>query len=316
MSSYIHFTLGERIRLQELLFQGCSIRMIARSLGRSPSSVSREIKRNRSKNGYNHWRAHVLTLLRRRDIRICAIPYHSGLWMYVVEKLNDHWSPEQIASRWRLEHPDSRVGTATVYRYVSKGYFPDINRRSNLRRRGKRRISGNSNFNTIHPDRTIPEWPPEIKSRARIGDWEGDTVYGAVGAGLLVTMVDRKSRYLCAALLQNRDARLTKDTIAAMMEGHTVNSISLDNGSEFSEFKELERKLGVSVYFAESHKPWQRGTNENTNDILRYYFPKGFDFHSLAESDLTAVVDSINRRPRKCLGWRSPFEVYYGVALA
>ena len=118
----------------------------------------------------------------------------------------------------------------------------------------------------LQPDRLIPEWPEEICLRTRVGDWEGDTVYGGVGKGLLVTQVDRKSRFLRASLLTKREASLTKDVICQMLKGLPVKSISLDNGSEFAEFRALEKELNTDVYFAEPHKPWQRGTNENTND--------------------------------------------------
>ena len=167
-------------------------------------------------------------------------------------------------------------------------------------------------------ERIIPQWSEEIRQRARIGDWEGDTVYGGVGKGFLVTQVDRKSRFLRAGLLAKRDASLTKAVICQLLKDVLVKSISLDNGSEFYEFKALEAELHTLVYFAEPHKPWQRGTNENTNGLLRFFFPKGCDFHAVSQEFVDSVVDLINSRPRKCLGWRSPAEVFhnFGVALA
>ena len=155
-----------------------------------------------------------------------------------------------------------------------------------------------------------------IKDRARIGDWEGDTVYGAVGKGLLVTLVDRKTRFLCAGIINSRNAQETRKMIEFLLKDKPVKSISLDNGSEFSEFRLLEENLQTQVYFAEPHKPWQRGTNENINDVVRFFFPKGYNFHSLDNQLLQNIVLSINLRPRKCLGWKSPFEAFFGVALA
>ena len=205
-----------------------------------------------------------------------------------------------------------------IYRYIKKSRFPKITPKTHLRRRGKRILPRNSNYNSIQPERIIPQWPEEIRQRARIGDWEGDTVYGGVGKGLLVTQVDRKSRFLPAGLLAKRDASLTKAVICQLLRDVPVKSISLDNGSEFSEFKALEAELHTLVYFAEPHKPWQRGTNENTNGLLRFFFPKGCDFHAVSQDFVDSVVDLINSRPRKCLGWRSPAEVFHnlGVALA
>ena len=240
-------------------------------------------------------------------------------WEFIIAGLNRYWSPETIAGRWHLEYPERKpLCISTIYRYVKKSRFPKITPKTHLRRRGKRILPRNSNYNSIQPERIIPQWPEEIRQRARIGDWEGDTVYGGVGKGLLVTQVDRKSRFLRAGLLAKRDASLTKAVICQLLKDVPVKSISLDNGSEFSEFKALEAELHTLVYFAEPHKPWQRGTNENTNGLLRFFFPKGCDFHAVSQEFVDSVVDLINSRPRKCLGWRSPAEVFHnlGVALA
>lgn len=310
MSSYHHFTLEERKYLQLLLEQGEKVCSIARALGRSPSSVSREIRRNRSKKGYHHWRANIQTVVRRRTHRRKLQP-GSPEWKYIVKGLNRYWSPEQICHRWELTHGQKpNFSVCLIYRYIKEGLFPNIQRSTHLRRKGKGYRPRSSQYQTIHPDRIIPEWPEEIRRRARIGDWEGDTIYGGIGKGLLVTLVDRRSRYLRAGLLTKRNALLTKNTIVSLLNGLPVHTISLDNGSEFSEFRALEEDLNALVYFAEPHKPWQRGTNENTNDILRFFFPKGFDFRTITQDDVDRVVELINNRPRKCLGWHTPTEVF------
>lgn len=327
MKYYTHFTLDERKCLQKLLSEGKSMRKIAAILERSPSSVSREIKRNKSKYKphkkpdniyfYNYWRAQNLYIVRRREQVRAAIKPNTDEWNYIIEKLNCFWSPEAICGRWKKDFPDKKpICYATIYRYIKEKKFPGIQRKTHLRRKGKRILPKDSNYNTIHPERIIPQWEEEIKQRVRIGDWEGDTVYGGIGKGALVTLVDRRSRFLCAGLLEKREASKTKDVIVRLLNNKPVESISLDNGSEFSEFRTIEKELKTKVYFAEPHKPWQRGTNENTNDILRFFFPKGYNFHDLCPEVLEAVVLSINLRPRKCLEWKSPFEVFYGVALA
>lgn len=236
-----------------------------------------------------------------------------------------HCRPETVlvpgGDRGSLASGISRKETALRFYGLSlyqKEPFPKITPKTHLRRRGKRIQTRNANYNSIQPERIIPQWSEEIRQRARIGDWEGDTVYGGVGKGFLVTQVDRKSRFLRAGLLAKRDASLTKAVICQLLKDVPVKSISLDNGSEFSEFKALEAELHTLVYFAEPHKPWQRGTNENTNGLLRFFFPKGCDFHAVSQEFVDSVVDLINSRPRKCLGWRSPAEVFHnlGVALA
>lgn len=327
MMSYTHFTLEERKFLQQLLSEGNSLRKIADYLGRNVSSVSREVNRNKSKYPkkksdnkykYNAWRANTLSVIRRRESKRLRLTPGTEEWEYIVDKLNlYYWSPEAIVERWRQIYPEKeKFGTATIYRYVKAKRFEGISRKTHLRRRGKLMLPRNSCYNSIQPDRIIPEWSEEIKLRTRIGDWEGDTVYGGIGKGLLISQVDRKSRFLRAALLPKRDAELTRETIVKMLKAFPVESISLDNGSEFADFRKLEEELETKVYFAEPHKPWQRGTNENTNDMLRFFFPKGFDFRTITQDDLDFVVDLLNNRPRKCLGWRTPAEVFYGKTVA
>ena len=323
--SYNHFTSEERKCLQDLLAQHYSFRKIADYLGRSPSSVSREVRRNKSKHSkkannpfnYHYWRANSLAVARRRDDRCVAIKPHSKEWYYVIFCITQrYWSPETIVLRWRLENPESKhFGISTIYRYVDKERFPGITRK-NLRRKGKKIQPKSSNYNTIKPDRIIPDWPPVIKQRLRIGDWEGDTVQGKPGHGVIITQVDRKSRYLVAKLCNTKQAEDVKLAVIEMMKGLPVESMSLDNGSEFAKFREIERALGAEIYFAEPHKPWQRGTNENTNGLLRAFYPKGCDLLSVTQEELDYVVSLINDRPRKCLGGRSPAEIFFSKTVA
>ena len=326
MKSYKHFTTEERKCLQKFLAEGLSFRKIADLLDRSPSTISREVKRNKAKykpHGkpdnkywYNYWRAQNLYIRRRREQERFVLKPNTLEWDFIIEHLKLYWSPEQICGRWELIHAErKRLCVSTIYRAIKANRLPKVTAEDNLRRRNKHRCHLNSNYNTIQPDRIIPEWPDEIKNRIRIGDWEGDTVYGGVGKGLLVTLVDRKTRFLCAGIIKSRSSSETRKMIEFLLKDKPAKSISLDNGSEFSEFRELESNLNTEVYFAEPHKPWQRGTNENTNDILRFFFPKGFNFHSLDDEVLQNIVLSINLRPKKCLGWKSPYEAFFGVAL-
>lgn len=319
---YTHFTLEERKYLQRLLSEGLSLRKIAAVLERSPSTISRELKRNcprfrphhKPDNPcwYNHWRAQNLYIRRRREQQRRALLPDTPEWEYIVNGLARFWSPESICGRWSVEYPERKaLHYSTIYRYIANDAFPVIREKTHLRRRGKRLQTRNANYNTIQPDRTIPEWPEEICNRVRVGDWEGDTVYGGIGKGLLVTLVDRKSRFVKMGLLKKRGAQETRAVIERLLEGLPVNSISLDNGSEFSEFRELETRLNTLVYFAEPHKPWQRGTNENTNDMIRFFFPKGFDFRTINDAEVSRVEMLLNCRPRKCLGWKTPCEVFF-----
>ena len=315
--SYHQFTSQERFCLWELLEKGYSIRAISRAMGRAPSSVSRELKRNRSKKGnYHPLPAQRKANQRRRHLRDSSLQRDTELKEYVITHLKQFWPPASIAGRWSLENPDRKVSVSTIYRHINRELLPEINRKQHLRRLGKRKVNRNANFNTIHPDRIIPQWPDEIKNRMRVGDWEGDSIVGARGKGAAVTLVDRRSGYIQGALVATRSAAETREAIVTALAGLPVHSLSLDNGSEFAEFRQLEKQLDTLIFFAEPHKPWQRGCNENANGLLRFFFPKGCDFHQVSQDDFAAVLDNLNHRPRERLGWRSPHEVFFGVALA
>lgn len=284
--SYTHFTLEERKYLQKLLSEGNSIRKIAAILERSPSSISREIKRNKPKfrphkkpdniYWYNNWRAQNLTVQRRRANKRRVLQENTPEWNYIIGVLNNFWSPEAICGRWPKDFPERKLlHFSTIYRYIANNEFPYITPKTHLRRHGKRCLPRTSNYNSIQPDRIIPEWPLEIRERLRIDDWEGDTVYGGTGKGVLVTLVDRKSRYTKIALLMKRAANTRRNVVEKLLDGLMVKSISFGNGSEFSEFHQLEEHLHTFIYFAEPHKPWQRVTNENTNGMIRFFYPKG-----------------------------------------
>lgn len=171
MLSYKHYTLEERKYLQELLEEGYSIGKIARVLGRAPSSVSREIKRNSSSKGYHHWRAYIVSVHRRRKSHpMTRLAEDTPLGIYVRELLSKFWSPECIAETWRLQHPDDPVGFSTIYRWLKRNALRGFSRSTHLRRKGKRIQTQNANYNTIHPDRRISDWSEEIRNRLRIGD--------------------------------------------------------------------------------------------------------------------------------------------------
>lgn len=315
--SYTHFTTDERIFLHDLKKKGISIRRIADLLGRSPSSVSREIKRNSIEGRYHAKKADLLAKERKSLSFIRTLLPGSFEYNYVVEKLKKFWSPECICGRWKKTFPFLKpIHFSTIYRHIYKGLLPGISAKDNLRRRGKRPNITFGGAMTIHPNRLIKDWPKEIKSRERIGDWEGDTIAGKIGSGLITTLVDRKSRYLVARKVVSKHASVQRESIETLLENEPVKSISLDNGVEFAEHERIEETLQTKVYFADPHCPWQRGSNENTNGLLRFFFPRHSDFREITQEDVEKAVNMLNKRPRKCLGWLTPEEVYKGVALA
>lgn len=313
MKSYTHFTLSERICLQQLLSEGKSYREIARILDRSPSTISREVKRNYSygKKRYNAWRATTLYIIRRKNcVRKHVIQPNTVLYEYIIECFNKYWSPEIIA--YKCKERGLCICTSTIYRALKEDRLADVSIKTHLRRRGKKTTKDKKKCNTIHPTHTIHERAEIVELKARLGDFEGDTVYGAVGKGCVVTFVDRKSKLLVAAIAPNREKetirKALKRAFDLMEYPMPAETITLDNGSEFADFLNIEKDLQTTIYFADPHSPWQRGLNENTNDILRFFYPKGTDFLEVNEEEFQNVIHLINSRPRKCLGYLSPLE--------
>lgn len=312
MKPYTHFTLKERICLEELRKLGKSITEMAKVLGRNKSSISREIRRNSNKQGeYNSWGAYSKYAARRKSCkRRLRIEKDSELYQYICEKLSLYWSPELIAALWNRDHPSDRVSFATIYRSIRKKLFEGITPKGHLRRRGKKRYGKRSKFNSIQPEHTIHERSREIEERSRCGDWEGDTVCGSPGKGGLVTLVDRKSRKLIAVKIDNFLSETVYNAVFNALKDLQPKSITFDNGAEFAKFRELEKALNSTIYFADPHSPWQRGSNENINDVIRFFFPKGCNFKDISQEEIDRVVDLINNRPRFCLDLLSPNEVF------
>lgn len=311
--SYTHFTLEERESLALLLQEGKKYSQIARELGRHRSSIKREVERNysKTKHRYHPVRATICYVMRRKKcIRRSVIIPGSELYNFILGCLQRFWSPEIIAYKARQQ--GLSVGCSTIYRAIRKGVFGKLAARKYLRRRGKNRNLSHKNSNVIHPVYTIHDRPAIVESKERFGDWEGDTVYGAVGKGCLVTNVDRKSKLLVAARSPSRkqeDIREAFRKAFAMMElPVSVETLTLDNGSEFAGFLDIEKDLGTTIYFTDRHAPWQRGLNENTNDLIRFFFPKGTNFLLVTDEEVAEVVKLINSRPRKCLNYLSPLE--------
>ena len=318
--SYSHLTLPERESLQAFLEQGHSLREIARRLNRSPSTVCRELKRNRSKyrkanpqTGYHSWRATILyTMRRKRCRRRSIIGQNPALDACVTTCLERYWSPEITAHICRSN--GFSVSATTIYRAIKQKRFPTITERTHLRRRGLGKYKKGGKIPSVRPDRTIHERPDDANYKLRFGDWEGDTVYGGVSKGCIVTLTDRKSRLLLAALSPTRSSedirRAFRKAFSFNELGVPVETVTLDNGSEFALFRDIERDLHTHIYFADPHAPWQRGLNESTNGMLRFFFPKGTNFLKVSNDDLQRAVTLLNNRPRRCLGYLSPADFY------
>jgi IS30 family transposase len=270
-------------------------------------------------NGYRFQTAQRRAESRRRQPRHYRRQQLEPLVAYVDRKLRSDWAPEQIAGRIRLDHRNDqrmRISTETIYRwaYTAARHGGKIHqhlRRGRSRRRSQTCYGQGKRF---FPGRVgIAERPEIVAKRARFGDWEADLVAGSFGKAALVSCIERKSRYLLAAKVEDKtaasfNAALTEQMTAVPVEMR--HTLTLDNGSEMARFKELEEATQVRVFFADPHSPWQRGANENCNGLLRQYFPRGINFRKVTEDAVVKAVELLNNRPRKCLGYRTPAEVF------
>lgn len=320
--SYTHLTEKDRYVISHLKCTGFSLREIARRINRHHTTISRELDRNGPEyDCTTYWYdwTHPKALERRHKARHHRRNCNQDLVNYVQRKLKDDWSPEIIAQKLKTDHPDDDkmcVSHETIYRWIysdakNGGTLYNHLRRGRKKRRRQKRYGSGRRF---IPERvSIAERPAIVGSRERFGDWEGDTIEGKKSSGYIATHVERKSRYLMAVKLVNKKSEsLTMQSISLFwgIPKKMRQTLTVDNGREFSNFKELENKTGLTVYFADPYAAWQRGTNENTNGLLRQYFPKGTDFSKISKEDLAFAVKKLNHRPRKCLQYRSPHEVF------
>ena len=315
MSHYRHFTIDERESLLVYLSQGKKNCEIARLMNRSPSTISREISRNvESRTRYSALQAQKAYEQRRKH---CVRKYklaEPSCAEKVSELLANAWSPEQISNRLKYETNVIQISTCTIYRGLEHGLL-NGELRKKLRIKGRRRHGGRKKSKCGHLDieYTIHDRPKSVEGRQVIGHWESDTVRGAKWTGCIATHVERTSRYAVLCKIPDRTAdAFTQATVTAFLTipKRKRRSFTTDHGKEFANHREILQLLNCKVYFADPHAPWQRGTNENFNGLLRQFFPKRTSFAEVTQEDVEAVAKLLNRRPRKCLGWKTPEEVF------
>lgn len=322
MGHYTHLTLEEREDVMCWRRQGLSIRAIAARLDRSASTISREIRRNYC--GF-YYRASTAERRYRERRRACArrplLDDCERRALVVSHVLEGQWSPEQLSGRLALERPDLAVSASTIRRAIACGELDrEIGGRkasARLRRKGRKPRTGRAQEarGKIKISHELSERPAQAQARSRIGDWEGDTVAGRAGGACLVTMVDRRSGYLVGDKSPSKRKGDVRLAMSRALTGHRLETLTLDRGKEFAEHALLTRELDVECYFCLPRHPWQRGTNENTNGLLREYFPKGKPLDAVTDQEIQAVFDRLNHRPRKRLGWKCPEEVYRSQTL-
>ena len=320
MGHHIHLTPREREDIMLMRRDGKGVSEIARSIKRDKSTVSRELKRNSCERFYRASTAQRRYEERRLSCRRRRILDDKRVFGLVRDKfLGEQWSPEQIEGRLALELGESPVSDTTIYRGIDAGLFDGCvgghKARRRLRHRGKRRKGPSERRGKIKVSHEISERPAAAEGRGEPGHWEGDTVAGKAGGACLLTLVDRKDGFLVGGKCRRKTAKCVRDKMPRALEGQPLASVTLDRGKEFADHAQVTGEIGVEFYFALPHHPWQRGTNENTNGLLREYFPKGESLGRVSENRVQEVYDKLNRRPRKRLGYRTPYEIHYSETL-
>jgi transposase, IS30 family len=314
-------TLPERERIRDLRAAGHSLRAIGRALGRPASTIMREVRANSGRDGYQPYAAHRASAARRprpKDRKLLAA---GPLREFVEGGLRRRWSPEQVCHALHKEHPGDqsmRVSVETIYQALYLQARGGLKRevqaalRAGRTRRKPRRDPGQRTQRFTDPMIMISDRPAEAEDRAVPGHWEGDLIIGEGGRSAIATLVERATRYVMLVHLPgSHDAEAVRDglvkTVAAL-PAHLRGSLTWDQGAEMARHRQFTVATGMPVYFCDPASPWQRGSNENTNGLLRQYFPKGTDLRAHGPEDLEHVAQELNGRPRKTLGWDTPAE--------
>ena len=313
--NYKQLTQEERYQIYALMKANHNQKDIANILGRSASSISREIKRNKGLKGYRPKQAQRL-MLHRRVTASKSIKITNVVKGWIEDLLFQDLTPEQIAGRLALEGK-IQLHHESIYRYIYQDKANGGHLYQKLTRackKYKKRYGSYDKRGQLVNRISIDERPDIVDSKSRIGDWEGDTVIGKGRKNAFVTMVERKTLFTVVKRIESKHADITADALIASMMylKASVHTITLDNGKEFAQHERIGNALDASVYFAHPYSSWERGINENTNGLLRRYFPKGNDFMMLSEEEIQTAVNKLNHRPRKTRGYKTPYELFTG----
>ena len=317
---YNHLSICEREKIQELLWQKVSIRGIAEALGRSPSSITREINKNIPLHyQYTPRLANERALKKRksrgRKLRLKSL----FIRRYVIDHLKLGYSPEQIAGRLTLEYPKEKISHEAIYQYIYYRIHSNYTKKGNIdlriylkRRHRRREKKGMRKGQRIFKPKgfSIEERPKEVEKRKTLGHWEGDSVVSRKSKVGLNTLVERKTGLVLISKIPNGTSEVTASTVVSRLKSFPCKTLTTDNGTENFAYEKIQNELNISCYFAHPYCSGERGTNENTNGLIRYYLPKGTDFATISDETIKTIENTLNNRPRKRLGWKTPLEVF------
>lgn len=311
--SYKHLGLEERHYIEIERTAGRGMEQIATALNRSQSSISRELSRNTGQRGYRHMQAHHLAETRHKN-KPKANKLTNEIKQHINDAIEQDWSPEQIAGRMKIDGI-IHLHHETIYQYILSDKRAGGMLYTHLRHQNKtyRKRYGTAHNRTGIPNRVdIDQRPKEANERERVGDWEADTIIGKNHKGAIVTLDERKSKLRLAAPLPAKKAQAVVDATVELLRPlkQFVKTMTFDNGKEFTRHEDIANVLECDTYFATPYHSWERGQNENANGLLRQYFPKAMELIDVTTKQVVAAVDKLNSRPRKCLGFKTPYESF------
>jgi IS30 family transposase len=311
---YTQLTEIERYQIKTLLKAGYTQKKIAIELDRNPSSIGREIKRNSGLRGYRPQQAHRLAQARKQQHSHTVITGQT--WDHVERLLREDLSPEQICG-WLKKKGFQSVSSEWIYQYIliDKKSGGDLHSHLRCQKKRKKRYGSPDRRGQLKNRVSIDDRPAIVDERKRIGDWEMDLIIGRIGGAVLMTAVERKTRFTVIVLSSDKTAELVRQ---AILKGLTplaaqVETMTYDNGKEFAQHEMISEALNASSYFAHPYHSWERGLNENTNGLIRQYAPKGSSFDDMTHADVQKIMDKLNDRPRKCLDFDTPNQVLFGI---
>ena len=310
MNHYTQLTQEQRYQIYAMLRAGMTQTDIAQEIGTHKSTVSRELHRNTGLRGYRPHQAHDFATTRKDNNQPRILFSH---WTEICRLLKQYWSPEQIS--WRLyQEQGFRVSHEWIYRYIyqDKQAGGQLFRYLRCQKQRKKRYGSHQRRGSIPNQTMIDERPAHVENRSEIGHWEGDTLIGKGHQGVLVSVVERKSRYTVLGQAKRKTKELVANEVVRRMEPYQdrCQTLTVDNGKEFTDHHQMSSGLQADIYFAHPYSSWERGTNENTNGLIRQFFPKKMTLSTVSEQALQLAVDRLNNRPRKTLNWRTPHEVF------
>jgi IS30 family transposase len=309
---YTHLTQDERYQIHILRKANHSQTEIADLMKRSKSTISRELTRNCGQRGYRPKQSHELSLARMRA-RDNGRRVTAETWLFAEEKLGLSWSPEQINGYLKANKMPT-VSHESIYQriYADKRAGGRLHTNLRCQKLRKKRYGGRERRGSIPNQVSIELRPSIVDTRQRFGDWEGDLVIGAGQHQALVTLNERKSRYTLIGKVLRKTAQAVSDVIISLLTPFSewVHTLTTDNGKEFAQHERIAHSIGVDFFFAHPYSSWERGANENMNGLIRQFFPKKMHFANITDLDILLTVDNLNHRPRKCLGYKTPHEVF------